>query len=67
MKQEMNINKAVLNIFGECKMTGFRNRLLNIQECKQVLEDPETDGNCRMTEQDLADLLHETRRRKTMI
>jgi hypothetical protein len=46
-------------------MTGYQNRPLNIiQEGKGILEDFEADGNCKMLEQDLTDLIHEVRRRR---
>jgi hypothetical protein len=46
-------------------MTGFQNRLLNItQERKLILEDLEADENCKMSEEDLTNLIHEDRRRK---
>jgi hypothetical protein len=65
MKYEININKTGLNIFSKCKMTSSQNRLLNIiQEAKEILEDLEADGNCKMLEQDLMDLIHEVRRRR---
>jgi hypothetical protein len=46
-------------------MTGFQNRLLNItQERKQILEDLEADEHCKMSKEDLTNLIHEDRRIK---
>jgi len=48
MKKEININKTGFNIFSECKMTGYQNRLLNvIQEGKEILEDLEAMETAR--------------------
>jgi hypothetical protein len=62
---KINVNKTELNIFSEFKMTGSQNRILNsIKEGKDILEDLETDGNCKMPEQDLTNLIHEVRGRR---
>jgi hypothetical protein len=48
-------------------MTGSQNGLLNIiQERKEIQEDLEGDGSCKMAEQDLTDLTHEVRRRRAL-
>jgi hypothetical protein len=54
----------VLNIFRKCKITS-QNRFLNInQGGREILEDLEADGKCRIPEQNLMDPIHEVRRRR---
>jgi hypothetical protein len=54
-----------MNVFNDCKMADSQNRLLSvIQEGKEILENLKADGNCRIPEEDLTDLIHEVRRRR---
>jgi hypothetical protein len=61
------INKAGFNFFSDFEMTGCQNRAFKCHpRGKRDPGRPGSDGNCKMPEQDITDLIYGVRKRRTI-